>query len=428
MKKGKIVFTIRELIFLVTAILLFFQVYLQKYFGVLQYFDEMVTVVLLFRILATAVQGKMDRTHIKMLCLMVLVMIVGLVSNINAGIQTGMIPILTDIGNCFKVFVVYIGSSIFLKRVYCKARMVSRLSFVVKWFVVVAFLFMMLHELGIVVMGEDMRFGMISFRFINGNAGVLSLMFYSITLILTLRVGISASKRKNMIVVLMALAVWASTLRARALAFIAIYVILYWMVIVKEQKPKMNLKNTLVSVAVVLIVCMDKIGYYFTSTRTARANFLKYGVKTMLRYFPLGSGFATFGTDAAMTYYSELYVEYGFSNIWGLSTTDGRFGNDTYWPAIFAQFGIIGTILMAILIYTMCKDILKKAEGNKYRFFSAMFVIITQVTSSVATATFFHFVTVGLFFLVPLLFDETQQVEKKGNRIDGTSNRIYPHV
>ena len=404
MKNGKIVFTIKELLYSTTAILLFLQIYLQNYIGILQYFDEMVAVVCLLKIVYVGIIGKMEKNHVNMLLLMVLTAVIGLISNFVFELQLRPAPLLTDIGNTFKVFIVYIGASLFLKTERHKERIVNSLFPVIRLFVVITFVCMVLHEIGIVTMGDDVRMGLISFRFINTGAGVLSMMFYTVMLIQTLNMALNGAKRKNIILVLMALAVWVSTLRARAAAFVLVYLVIYWLVIIRGQKLKLNIQNGIIVLMITAFICMDQIEYYFTSSTVARAQLFRYGVTTMLRYFPLGSGFATFGTDAAYKYYSVLYQEYGFNSIWGLSQQYGFFSHDTYWPAIFAQFGLFGAICMAGTVFIMCKDILKKTKHNKFCFLAGMFTVFTQVLSSAATATFFHYVTAGLFFVVPLLF------------------------
>ena len=78
--------------------------------------------------------------------------------------------------------------------------------------------------------------------------------------------------------------------------------------------------------------------------------FFYYGGKTANTYFPLGSGFATFGSDQAARNYSRLYYQYGFNSLFGMNTEDGSFLSDTFWPMAIGQFGWIGSILY-ILIY-----------------------------------------------------------------------------
>ncbi|MCZ2858462.1 O-antigen ligase family protein [Blastococcus sp. VKM Ac-2987] len=63
-------------------------------------------------------------------------------------------------------------------------------------------------------------------------------------------------------------------------------------------------------------------------------------------HFPLGAGFGRFGSDTAATFYSPLYLERGYQNVWGLSERTGNalFLTDTMWPAILGEAGILGLL------------------------------------------------------------------------------------
>jgi len=403
------VFTRRELIFSIAALLLFFQIYLQPSISIMKYFDEFVAVICLLKIIFNVIYRKLERNHIKMIIWMLLAMFICLLGNFYANIQTGLAPILNDIGNTFKVFVVYIGATLFLKPVKNKHRIIRVLASAMRVFVLVVFVCLILHTFGVVAMGTEVRYGLVAFKFINGGADQFSMVFYSIMFIFTLDLMINPTKRKSRwIYIWMALIVWASTLRAKAIAYAIVYLFLYRAVVIKGERFKLNWKNALVILAALLFFGVDQLETYFMSEQTARSVLLTYGIYTMLRYFPLGSGFATFGTDAAVKYYSVLYDEYGFDSVWGLSRNYAAFSHDTYWPAIIAQFGLIGAAIMVIVVILWCKDLIRKAKGNKYTYFCALFIVVTMVSASAVTATFFHYVTVGIFFILPLMFIEDQ--------------------
>ena len=417
-------FTLKELFYIIIALLFFFQIYLQNTIGIMQYFDEIVTVCCLGVILLYALYGKLEKAHIKLLLLCAVAATIGLLNNFIAGLRTELVPIVTDIGNSYKVFVVYIGSSLYLRTVYNKQRIIKVLSVVIHIFVVITFICMVLHEVGVVTMGNDVRFGLNSFQFINNGAGQLSFMFYAVVLILTLEIKNQAYK-KRLLYIALALIVWCSTLRSRAFMYVFIYVVLYFILIKQKLRFELNWKTGLVIIFVLFLFGMDQIETYFVSKQTARAHLLRYGVRTMFDYFPFGTGFATYGTDAAVKYYSPLYYLYGFDSVWGLSESNPIFAHDTYWPAIFAQFGFVGTAVMIYLIYCWCMDILNRSKYNRYCYLAAIFIAVTQVSSSVATATFFHFVTVGLAFLIPLLFEGKDTRRKINNE---PTNSLYSHV
>ena len=428
MEQIKLRITLRELLYIIAAVFVVYEIYLLKAGNYLRFIDEAIAVLCLGIILMSAFRKTLDRSHLYMLMLMVLLLCVGLVSNYSAQKQTQLAPILTDVGSTFKVFVTYIGASLYLGPVKNKKRVINVLAQVVRLFVLLVFACMILHELGIVSMGEDVRYGLSSFRFFNDGAGQLSFMFYNTFLILTLDLRYHTNRRSvRLLFLMMASLVWVSTLRTRAFIYVLVYWGLFWLMIEKGHVIRMNWKTLLVGFVGMAIMSMDQIQTYFANDRTARYNFLYFGIYTMTRFLPLGSGFATYGTDAALTYYSQLYYEYGFPRIWGLSPEFPVFTHDTYWPAIMAQFGVIGVIILVTILVFWTKDLLKRSMNNQYAYLAALFIAITQLSSSIATATFFHFVTVGIMFITPLMFDTTETTDES-RRLDGKSDSLYPNL
>lgn len=428
MGQFKIRITSREAIYIVCAVLVIFEIYLMDRINIFRYIDEVIVVMCLLKTIVCVFQKKVDRLQIYMLLLIVLLACIGIASNFYANMQTNWRPIITDLGNTFKVYITYIGASLYLKPVKNKKRIISVLAVVMRVFVLVLFGCMMLHFSGIRPMGNDVRYGLKSFQFINFGAGQLSLMFYFIFLILTVDLRYDDHKKnRKVFFLILAGVVWVSTLRTRAFMYVLGYVGLYYLLIVKNYHIRFNWKTVLLAAAVLYIFSADQIELYFDNPDSARARFLRFGFFTMERFFPFGAGFATYGTDAAVVYYSRLYNQYRFPLVWGLSPSYPIFAHDTYWPAIMGQFGAFGLIVMVLILVCICLDIIKKSKCDKYAYLAGLFICITQVSSSIATATFFHFVTVGLFFLVPLLFEEKETtIESREN--DETSNRLHPNL
>jgi len=76
---------------------------------------------------------------------------------------------------------------------------------------------------------------------------------------------------------------------------------------------------------------------YYTSMRIARD------------HFPLGSGFASFGSHASRLDYSPVYREYGLSGLYGLSPMSPFHIADTFWPMVLGQGGVL--VLLAYLAF-----------------------------------------------------------------------------
>lgn len=407
MKKSEL--TINSLKIALIALLMYFQMYGQHYIHILKYLDESVAVVLFGYFLLKKLNTKLEKNDLSMLILMVIVVLCGLASNMILDYQKQLVPIITDLGSCFKVFMAYLGSKALFEDVSerTKKNVVELLTFVFRVYVSVVFVFAILNFVFNLGMNGETRYGIRSFRFIHSGAALFSLMFYLIMYVFTLNYQYCTQKNRRIqnFYVGIALFTWATTLRSLAFIFIIIYVYLLWILCIQKQKFKKNSIIGIVIAVLVLIIGISQTLYYFADDETARAQLLRYGIKTAQRFFPLGSGFATYGTDAAYSYYSKLYIEYGFNYVWGLSMKYGSFASDSYWPAVIGQFGFIGVICMAGVIYCMLREVIKKARGNEYRFLAALYICIILVFTSGAGATFFHYSTVGIVFLMPLSFN-----------------------
>jgi hypothetical protein len=92
----------------------------------------------------------------------------------------------------------------------------------------------------------------------------------------------------------------------------------------------------------------------------------------MLDFFPLGSGMGTFGSLASIVngWYSTIYFDYGVAYIGANSPEEVNIGHhtllDTYWPHIWGELGLLGSILFLNLWFfplklsfsflRLCKD------------------------------------------------------------------------
>ena len=74
------------------------------------------------------------------------------------------------------------------------------------------------------------------------------------------------------------------------------------------------------------------------------------GIRILGDYFPLGSGFGTFGSYLSGEYYSNIYALYGIDRVWGMSKDFYSFISDVFWPYIYGQFGLFGLLIYLKLI------------------------------------------------------------------------------
>ncbi|WP_166880233.1 hypothetical protein [Salinibacterium sp. ZJ450] len=114
-------------------------------------------------------------------------------------------------------------------------------------------------------------------------------------------------------------------------------------------------------VPVVLLLLLDEIiatiqttvfAYVEGAASAARSVLTIDSMHVANEHFPLGAGFARFGSYLASVHYSPEYVERGYPAIWGLGYEPGTgmFLTDTQWPAIIGESGWIGGAFFAIFL------------------------------------------------------------------------------
>ena len=162
---------------------------------------------------------------------------------------------------------------------------------------------------------------------------------------------------------------------------------------VLEKKQDMRLR--ILGIAII----GGLIGYpqyqnYFVNGVTAnrgtapRQLFWQGGLRLFQEYFPYGTGFGTFGSSTAATNYSQLYYILEFNTVTGMQPTNTKYLNDTFWPMIFTQLGLIGMIPYILLMIIIFYDIYRNAKrsGNLYVRFAAYLYIANVLFSSIQSS------------------------------------------
>lgn len=134
----------------------------------------------------------------------------------------------------------------------------------------------------------------------------------------------------------------------------------------------------IVALPLIIIIGWDGIaslvdvtyGEYFGDTTTAARTLLyRDGFALGVQSFPLGVGFARFGSYMASQVYSPEYVGLGYPSIYGLAPgIRGPYLSDTFWPSIVGETGYIGlaAFMMAVIAMARQGSKLIKASDNPY--------------------------------------------------------------
>lgn len=159
------------------------------------------------------------------------------------------------------------------------------------------------------------------------------------------------------------------------------------------RKKKITIKTLLLFVPLVVTLAWNQIYYYFFSSiqgDSARYQLLINSFKVIKDHFPIGSGFGTYASYYSGKYYSPIYSSYGLTGIYGLTRDNTSFISDSFWPMVFAQTGLIGTIAFGCALLRLFKQIQKIRITSMAFYASAISVLSYLLIASTAESAFVH--------------------------------------
>jgi hypothetical protein len=382
------------------------QIPLMKSIRIFQYLDEAWTVLSIMYLFAVIViERKIEKEMFASFWLILALIGLGLLGNITWKVQTGLAAILTDVGNMFKTYVTLYAGVTYLnhweeedkKALLQYLNTFCCIIATPGFFLAITNLFVDIH------MHTEYVNGIRAFHYIFGRVGNLNMSCVIMIMIETAWMNYLTinERRTQRLFIYMTLFLMLSTLRSRAYAFFIIYILGYLVFVYGRSAPLKGLALLAIP-GISFGFGAQKFIYYFGQDSTARGALFRYGVYTANDYFPIGSGFATYGTHAARVYYSPLYIKYHFDRIWGLSEQMGDFLTDNYWPAVFGEFGYFGAVLMLALIALMFFKVLAETGDYPANRFGGLFGLICMVISSMVSASFFHTMSVMLSVTVAI--------------------------
>lgn len=402
-----------------------FQLPLAQHFKVISYFDELLAATMALSLIAVTLKRKpIAKVDLAAFGCLVALALFGLICNLSSGVSRSAAAIVQDLVTVVKFFCCYFGAKyVFFQRDDCY----SLLGFAVmltRTIVLVAILCYILAYTGYLdMLSTSLRMGLRSYRFIYRSPGMLSQYCVLFSVILLADFSRPGGANAKWFFLMLGLLLWATTLRTRG--FFMIVLILFLLFVVSNlalelKAGKHSFLRRLTSPAFLLVVGAlafvvgnDQLAHYFGEEATARSYLLEGGLRAFRDYFPMGTGFGTYGTEAAREYYSPLYSEYGLNAYWALGE-DGTELTDTFWPAILAQFGAIGAVLYTIPLVIVLAQILRGTAANRHLAIAACTFVIYALTASIATGVFFSYTITDCIFLIGILMGCALSDAKKG--------------
>ena len=244
-------------------------------------------------------------------------------------------------------------------------------------------------------------------------------------------------EKKNLPFIVMALAMMSFTLRSKAMAGVALYV---GMVLVfAVWKLKLKLWHVILMGAVCAVIAWPQISYYFVELggTSARSVMMLTSFMIMRDHFPIGTGFGTYGSAEAAKNYSSVYMRYGLNLNFELRNINdvenslrlinkhewmvkklaeepdflyaNSFLSDHFWPIIFGQTGLIGTIAFLVVMYWIIRYCMETEKLNVYAYIGVLYALLYLFLISIAETAFHSAIAVPLAIVIGTVLRENDK-------------------
>ena len=205
---------------------------------------------------------------------------------------------------------------------------------------------------------DEVRFGIKPYQFLFAHPSGLVL---SIVLSICVIDSIDKNKRRKIIFDCLCLLVIILTMRTKGLVFVALYLVVNF---VYKYFYKYRKVLVVIIPIVAIIASAYKIIEYSTYDTTPRGSLYKGAIALSVDDFPLGSGFASFGSDLSVRADSKVYSEIDISFYYHNDVLIQNIYDDAGLAFYLGEFGFIGFTCFLIILVMIFRIALKGVDDK----------------------------------------------------------------
>lgn len=371
----------------------------------LGYYDELIGLAGLISAMICFAKGKFVQRDQIIFLLLIALTSIGLVSNLVFGLANSTFGVLIDILHLWKTFGAYFLFKYGLHDDCDKQRAIDVLSVLAR----IIILFMLACSLigQVIDIGVCSSSGTVgpfkSFNFFWKNGIQTGWLIFGCVLALTFSKSSKKSFYRYYLCSLIPMLLTGSML---VYSFIVVETAL--LILWKGESLKI-IYLFIIGFLVVAVAWQDIVSYFLNTG--VRMQFYIAAIDLATQNFPFGTGFATFGSEMASRYYSDVYINLGWSNSWAFGT-DGLFLNDNFFAGILGQFGFIGFGLYLICLFLLFKSVLKLDQVNQIQKVTLISIMITICVVMLGSASAKSMMGIFTFALLGFFSNSSKKEDK----------------
>ena len=308
-----------------------------------------------------------------------LTIIIGLSGNLIWGYADSFNAVFRDIVQYIKFPITYLAIKYSKLGYDCSAFCRKRFEKFIKFAVtVIFFLGCMTLFMDIGMSQNEIRSGIRPYQFLFGHP--TSLVICCVLILALLEYEEKYQTKGNAKYILMILGIIALSMRTKGLMVIAAFIFIKY---TGKWFYKFKILYWFGIAIVVFAAAYSKLELYFSFSGSGRMSLYTGSLELILKCFPIGSGFATYASHISGRYYSHIYDFIYIPEVWVNGTLSNVLG-DTGYPYYIGQFGVLGTILFLIMIYSIYRSFSK----NNLAALIIIIYILVALTSESTLASY----------------------------------------
>lgn len=184
------------------------------------------------------------------------------------------------------------------------------------------------------------------------------------------------------------------------------FAVLYYLVVHKKVQTK--LRYILYMAVPIVLLAWDKIYYYYVQGHGRYAKSIMTGTALQIAkdYFPIGTGFGTFGSTYAAKYYSPVYHIYGIADNPELGEQSKMYLTDVFWPILLGENGVLGTAIYCGLLLLLFIRVQRVFYYHKRKYLLLIYMLTFMMMTTFSEAGFMQPVVMVYAFVMGTLLEE----------------------